>query len=380
LAKFTRTGVDEALISGEFRIGSCEVEPSEKALAKVRATKPLDTSTNEAREVLWTGILGAAKHLGKREWRPTKRQSTVVQLRKGAGETPVYFFGMGVVELHLAQLICSGRSIFGIEMPWPSAWRNAAAKNDVDALPTMDQLVAPYVAALSVHTGSSPCVLVGHSFNGLMAFHAAHQLNEQGGKVEMVLLLDTETKDPAPHQVAWQQLQKDWGRAPDLRLTDRTLRSLSSRLRTSWSVIRWMLVKEMKELWHRILRDRGVLTTKLDDLGIPWHWKLTMRVYSNVLKSYRLRCLDCRGVLFRSVEDESPARTLDDNLGWNNQFKRGLEIVQVTGNHDTMTQEPHDRTLARAMSKVLNRRENAITPEERVGHLTANPQRERSSA
>jgi thioesterase domain-containing protein len=359
------------LIVGESRISSREVEPSEKALAKVRAMKPLDTPTNEAREVLWTGILGAAKHLGKREWRPTKRQSAVVQLRKGAGETPVYFIGMGVVELHLAQLICSERSIFGIEIPWPSAWRNAAAKNDIDALPTMDQLVAPYVAALSVHAGSSPCVLVGVSFNGLMAFHAAHQLNEQGGKVELVVLLDTETKDPAPHQVAWQQLQKDWGRAPDLLLADRALRSISSRLRSSLSVIRWMLVEEMKELGHRILRDRGVLTTKLDDLGIPWHWKLTMRVYSNVLKSYRLRCLDCRGVLFRSVEDESPARTLDDNLGWNNQFKRGLEIVQITGNHVTMTREPHDRMLAQEISKALDRHGNTTPGFERSGNLAA---------
>jgi thioesterase domain-containing protein len=345
---------------GESRI---EIEPSEKAFTKSRAMKPRRTSTNEAREVLWTGILGAAKHLGKREWQPTKRQSSVVQLRKGAAETPVYFIGMGVNELHLAQLICSERTIFGIEIPWPSAWRNAAVKNDVDALPTMDQLVAPYVAALCVHAGSSPCVLVGHSFSGLMAFHAAHQLNEQGGKVEMVMLLDTETTDLAPHQVAWQLLQKDWGRAPDLCLTDRTSRSIASRLRSSWSIIRWMLVKEMRGLGRRIVRDRGVLTTKLDDLGIPWHWGLLKLVFSNVLRSYRMRCLDCRGFLFRSEsEDESPGRTLDDSLGWSNLFKKGLEIVQVTGNHETITRAPHDRTLARAMSEILDRRVNSIRP------------------
>lgn len=314
-------------------------------------------STDEAHEVLWTGILGAAKHLGKRKWQPAKRQSPVVQLRKGAGATPVYIIGMGLAELRVAELISSEVSIFGIEIPWPSAWRNAVAKNEVDALPTMDQLAAPYVAALSVHAGSSPCVLVGHSFNGLVAFHAAHQLNEQGGKVEMVMLLDTETTDPAPYQVAWQLLQKDWGRAPDLRLTDRTSRSIASRLRSSWSITWWMLVKEMRGLGRRIVRDRGVLTTRLDDLGIPWHWELMKRVYANVLRSYRLRCLDCRGVLFRS-EDENLARTLDDNLGWSDLFKKGLEIVQVTGNHETTTRAPHDRTLARAMSEILDRRAN----------------------
>jgi thioesterase domain-containing protein len=35
---------------------------------------------------------------------------------------------------------------------------------------------------------SLPCVLVGHSFSGLIAFEAAHQLNQQGGKVEMVII------------------------------------------------------------------------------------------------------------------------------------------------------------------------------------------------
>ena len=221
----------------------------------------------------------------------------------------------------------------------------------------MEQLVAPYVAELSVHARTSPCVLVGHSFNGLMAFEAAHQLNEQGGKAEMVILLDTQAKYPTPHQVAWQRLQKDWRRAPHLPLTDRTSQSIASRLGSSWSIIRWMLVMEMRGLVRRVLRDPGELTTRLDDLGMPWPWELIERVYSNALRSYRLRCLDCRGFLFRADPwDERPARTLDGSLGWDNLFGGGLEIIQMTGDHFTMMrQEPHDLTLARAMSKLLDR-------------------------
>jgi pimeloyl-ACP methyl ester carboxylesterase len=341
--------IDDQLIRETIELG--RIETVEKRLAKLQVINPQHASTDEAHEVLWKGILGAAKHLGKRKWQPTKGQSSVVQLRKGAGQTPVYFIGMGVSEFNVAKLICSDCSIFGIEIPWPSAWRNAP----VDALPTMDQLAAPYVAAVSVHAGSSPCVLVGHSFNGLVAFHAAHRLNEQGSNVEMVMLLDTQTKDLAPHQVAWQLLQKDWCRAPDLRLIDRTSRSIASRLRSSWSVTRWMLVKQIRALGRRIVGDRGVLTTRLDDLGIPWHWGPMSQVCVNVGNSYRLRCLDCRGVLFRSESgDESFVRTIDGSLGWSNLFKRGLEIVQVTGNHETMTRAPHDRTLAGAMSKILD--------------------------
>jgi thioesterase domain-containing protein len=314
----------------------------------------MSMSTSEAHAVVWTEILAVAKHLGKREWRPVKHPS-VIQLKEGAAETPVYFIGAGFSECHLAQLIRSKRSIFGVDIPFASAWRNAVAKQQVYALPTMEQLVAPYVAALSAHARFSPCMLVGHSFNGLMAFEAAHQLNQRGRKVEMVLLLDTQLEDISPHHVAWQKLKKDWQQPFNLHLTDRTLLSIASRLGSSWSTIRWMLVKEMKELGHRFLevalRHPGVLTTTFDENGLPWHWGLLSRLYSHAQRSYQARCLDCRGVLFRA-DPESPE---DRSLSWDNLFSKGLEIIQVTGSHNTLMQSPHIATLAREMNKVLDR-------------------------
>jgi thioesterase domain-containing protein len=196
---------------------------------------------------------------------------------------------------------------------------------------------------------------VGHSFNGLIAFEAAHQLNRRGGKVEMVMLLDTQLKDPTPHHVAWQKLQKDWKQPFNVQLTGRTLKSIASRLGSSWSTIRWMLVNEMKRLERGflevVLRDQGKLTTSFDEEGLPWRWPLLRRLYSKAVRSYQVRCLDCRGVLFRA-DHESP---VDGSLDWDNLFSRGLEIIQVSGGHTTIMQQPHTITLAREMSKVLDR-------------------------
>jgi thioesterase domain-containing protein len=352
----------------------------------------MSMSADEARAVVWTGVLGLAKHLGKRAWHSVKHP-LVIQLKDGAAETPMYFIGTGLSELHLAKLVRSERSIFGVHIPFASAWRDAAAKRQSYALPTMEELVAPYVAALSVHARSSPCVLVGHSFNGLIAFEAARQLNQQGGKVQMVILLDTELKYPTPHHVAWQILQKDWKQSFNLQSTDRSLRSVGSRLGSSWSTIRWMLVKEMKGLGHRFLatmvaahaycrqrrrqirdfpeevrwarwnldvRDPRKLTTMFDEKGLPWQWGLLWRLYSNALTSYQARCLDCRGVLFRAgpenPADEPSIGTLRAwSLGWDDLFSGGLEMIQVTGNHITMMQQPHIATLAQEMNKVLDR-------------------------
>ena len=157
------------------------------------------SSTNEACAAIWSRILTIARHLSKRNPLPIEQHPSLVELRKGTSGTPVvYFIGIGFAELHLAQSIYADNSIFAIEVPWPSAWHVAARKNNASALPAMEQLVAPYVSALSAHAGLSPCVLAGHSFSGLMAFEAAHQFNRSGGKVEMVMLLDSKAKYPPP--------------------------------------------------------------------------------------------------------------------------------------------------------------------------------------
>ena len=177
----------------------------------------------------------------------------------------------------------------------------------------------------------------------------------------MVMLLDTSASYPAPHQIAWQKIQKDWKRPPNPRSTDRASRSILWRLGSSLSIIRWALAKEMRGLgrsfirWARRYPD--VIPTKLDELGVPLHEALIGRLNAGALRSYRLRPLDCHGVLFRAdPRDERAARALDGSLGWENLFNRGLEIIPVTGDHVTMVrQPPHNLTLGREMSKLMDR-------------------------
>ena len=49
-------------------------------------------------------------------------------------------------------------------------------------------------------------------------------------------------------------------------------------------------------------------------------------------------------------------RMLGDNLGWDDAFTRGLEVIEVTGTHRTMMdQKEHTCVLARALNGVLER-------------------------
>jgi len=277
----------------------------------------------------------------------SKRQPAVVQLRKGQTEPPVYFIYAGPDEFRLAKLMDDRHAVFGVEAPWPLAWRDAVAGNRKSAFPTMEQLVAPYVAALSAHAGASPCVLAGHSFAGLMAFEAAHQFQRQGGKVEIVILLDAWATPPIPHRVAWHRWRQDWKQAPS-----------GSRLRDSWRITRWLLGQEKYRVWSffNLLRlDPQELTAVLDEEGVPLPGGMLGRVYKRIGDSYRPRRLDSRGVLFRTDQIKGDAVLRDDDSqGWNSLFTRGLEIIPMVGDHLSMIREHHPK-LALEMDEVLKR-------------------------
>ena len=134
----------------------------------------------------------------------------VVQLQGGKVGPPVYLFIGGPDEVRLAQSMGGERLIFGIEVPWRLEWHKATANNQTSILPNLEQLVAPHVEAVIAQTGSSPCVLGGYSFAGLMAFEAAHQLERRGVKIEMVMLLDTWLTLPPRHIRNWNKWQRDW--------------------------------------------------------------------------------------------------------------------------------------------------------------------------
>jgi thioesterase domain-containing protein len=276
-----------------------------------------------------------------------KRQPAVIQLQKGQAEPPVYFIYAGPTEFRLAKSMGENYPVFGIEAPWPLAWRDAVARNRKSAFPAMEQLVAPYVAALSAHTRASPCVLAGHSFAGLMAFEAAHQFQRQGGKVEMVILLDTWATPPIPHRVAWHQWRQNWKQAPS-----------GSRLRDSWRITRWLLGQEKYRVWSffNLLRlDPQELIAVLDEEGVPLPGGMLGRVYRRIGDSYRPRRLDGRGVLFRTDQINGKAVLRDDDSqGWNKLFTRGLEIIPMIGDHLSMVRSHHS-TLAREMNEVLKR-------------------------
>jgi amino acid adenylation domain-containing protein len=288
----------------------------------------------------------------------SKRGSGVVQLKQGRSKAPLYFIYAGPDEFRLASSMGDSYPIFGIQQPpWPSAWREAVANNRASAFPTVEQIIAPYVTALKSHVHSSSCVLAGHSFAGLIAFEVAHEFQRQGGKVEMVILLDTLAKRlPARRLERWQQ---SWRRISGGRASKRFSNSVGSRLWRSWLVTRRILEKAAAKMFRVRHINRNGFTYVLDEQGVPVSWEYLERVYSKVAESYEPSQLNSRGVLFRTSSKDGLFGGYDDSLGWQGLFTEGLEIVPVLGDHHSMIREHHE-ALAKEMTERLGEVDSAL--------------------
>ena len=321
---------------------------------------------------------------------PSGKLSSLVQLQAGRGELPVYFIYAGPGELRAAQHMAGSHPVYGIEARWPMAWRDAVFANQTSAFPSMEQMVAPYVAELSAHAGTTPCVVAGFCYAGQIAFEAAHQLHKLGGKVECVILIDTAVRPPNRAQLAWQIWRQDWRQAAKDASSAGALPSLASRMRSTWDTTWWLAGKVKKRLRSYFARpelDLSLLSGVLDEHGMPVPWAILDRLYVEMAKTYRLHRLDSRGVLFRTgeLDGKQLAYAPDDALGWENLFTKGVEIIPIAGHHFSIwgKQIPE---IARQINRLLGLIERAqggaavpkvspssamdFAPEERARHRT----------
>lgn len=301
-------------------------------------------------------MLAVAKHLREEQPLPLSQSSPIIQMREGSGGVPVYWIEPDLDEFKIGQSVTANNPIYAMEIRRPSAWYDLAAKNETEGLPTVEEIVAPYVAAIKAHTHSSRCVLCGHSFGGVIAFEAARQLALLNIQVEIILLLDAAAVYPSSHAAAWQRVKEIWlpatNKSPAMSAAERIAESL-------W-ITRWLFGfkwRGLLRLINALARPGDRLTTRLDEVGKPVIWSQIQYVYDTAMISYRVTQLDCRGVLFRAVsrenEDDTGSRSLEAHLGWDGVFRKGLEIVPVPGGHVSMLHQPHGEVLAREISQIL---------------------------
>jgi amino acid adenylation domain-containing protein len=295
----------------------------------------------------------------------------IVLLREGkpGSRSPLYFIGAGPTEHRLAALIGDDRPVYAVDLSLPVEWARAVDERNSAALPTMNRLGALYAEVLRRHVGSSPCLIVGYSLFGKIAFEAASELLRAGGNVVLLLLIDAQAfvRDGAIRGAWWHSLQWIWrdgsvGLNGDGAPGDRLLDSL----RVSLRLLCWLVVRVLGEIRGRLTRqDRFRRADRLsgffDNQGVPIKQSTVNRLAAMAGKEWRPSPIDARGILFRArIPGEELLPGNDVTNGWGGLFAQGLEMVQASGDHVSMVIGENLEALARHINAVLDRHNGGL--------------------
>ncbi|MCR8995236.1 non-ribosomal peptide synthetase [Brevibacillus laterosporus] len=129
-------------------------------------------------------IAGLCDHLQKRE---SVLDKNVILLKKGSSKVPPLFLihgqGGGVITFsHLARELECDCSVYGIQA--------VGYEGEADALSTVEEMAAHYIASIRRIAPTMPIQLVGWSFGGLVAYEMTKQLEQQGEQVELLAMID----------------------------------------------------------------------------------------------------------------------------------------------------------------------------------------------
>jgi aspartate racemase len=285
-----------------------------------------------------------------------RRGHRVITLREGNAGPAVYFIFANFHEFRLAQLFSEERPVFGIEVPWPTVWLKAAVENQMSTLPKMEELVAPYVAALHAHAGASPCILAGFCQGGYMAFEAAQQFKRQGGNVEMVFLFDVAANAKVSlASIALLRLRQIQRQAPNWRAAPFS-KVVGYYARTLWIKSLRRVAKAVSELRSMPVYSLDERAPFIDEQGATIPWQAWIRWSKTCLNSYSPRCLDSQGALVRSL-DLQDLHPKYSSLFWQDRFAREMEVIDVPEGHLSIARDAQNAlALKRKVGDLLTRR------------------------
>ena len=253
-------------------------------------------------------------------------------LKEGRSTSPLFIINGGPWAFRLAKNLDCDQPIFATYVPLQLD-SSQGAKCRRRRIPTVEEMAAEHVRLILAHELEGPYHLSGHSFQGLLAFEIAHQLQRKGKRVNSVLLVDT-----------WRKVGDGW--RPWIKWHLRNLMRKGPRYLAAKTRAR------LKFEYARRVAALGRVRSRLEhdkrDRTLP-----DAQTYRAAYRKYQPAPLQARGVLFRAQTVPPQWDSLDPDLGWTGRFVDGLEVVNVAGTHHNLIHEPHLQTFAQQFEVAL---------------------------
>jgi amino acid adenylation domain-containing protein len=273
----------------------------------------------------------------------TKPGPKLIPLRPARSEGAIFFLDPSIGMLRSAELLDEGPALFAVSWLFSRAVLEAVRDKRAAKSLRLEDIAAPLAALIKGQQVSGPRVLVGYCFIGNLAFEVAHQLQRDGVRVDMIVMLDSWRTS-----ISWWQRLKVVTR-------DRALWSVSWRLRYLWSIPTRLAGRVFGSSESR--HTRGPTVEQEDPLHrghVPR--EIQDRIARSVRRHYQCRPLEALGVLVRAREGHLARQNIiDPTHGWGDLFKHGLEFVDISSDHNSLITDAIVLDLNQVIQKCLPR-------------------------
>ncbi len=249
------------------------------------------------------------------------------------GNKPPFFaihggYGGVVMYYNLARHLNPKQPVYGLQ---PQGLDEEQAPHN-----RVEDMAADYIREIRTVQPQGPYFLGGFSLGGKVAFEIAQQLNNEGEKVAMLALIDTQ----AP------------GWLKPLSVRERVSRHLTNLLR---------LQPQEKLTYLKKKLTRRFDSDNIRPLPQVQHKSLLQEAHEQADREYVPQVYSGRAILFRA--SEQPVEWLeewlqwwgiDPKLGWGSLVTGGLEIHEVAGHHMSIFKEPYIQVLAEKLQASLD--------------------------
>lgn len=206
-------------------------------------------------------------------------------------------------------------------------------------LTTLEEMAAYYVQLITAHQPEGPLALGGYSLGGVIAYEMARQLTHIGREVDVVLLIDAYPINPNPNNHAQYPIQQL------LRHYYYYWRSLPKQPSVLWPVLQQKIPWVSRYLLGRIV---GVMNQKATSAtgsatltGTVEPESLLTKSFRQAYSQYTFKPYDGKVVFLRVAKDDSFAARLNNvDFGWGRYARKGVDIHQLIGHHETMFSQP----------------------------------------
>jgi amino acid adenylation domain-containing protein len=242
-----------------------------------------------------------------------------------------------LVYRNLANHLGTERPVYGVQPQ--------GLNGEAEILTTVEEMAAYYIQEIKKIQPIGPYLLGGYSFGGELAFEMSRQLDQQGEKVEQLILLDSNAPTSSKRLPFSQRIVIHFNN-----LLEKKHNYVIERV-LDWK--RWLqddLQYNSQKLSVKVLQYFGLpLSLRLRNISIEAR-------NDKARNNHQLKFYPGKVILMRTKNSlGGVGRERDEYLGWKDLVGQGIDVYPVPGHHLSMLEEPGVQQLAEVVKSCLNK-------------------------